>query len=67
MTNLDLNITLHLVRLKMELDKEHIRYCLLFCFHQKKSAADAHKIICETNIYMVNKNFIKMSLKWKLI
>jgi len=38
---------LHLVRLKMEQNKEHIRYCLLFCFHQKKSAADAHKIICE--------------------
>jgi len=22
----------------MEPDKEHIRYCLLFCFHQKKGA-----------------------------
>jgi len=28
--------------------KEHIRHCLLFYFHQKKSAANAHKIICET-------------------
>jgi len=32
----------------MEQDKEHVRYCLLFCFHQKKSAADAHRIIYET-------------------
>jgi len=23
----------------MESDKEHIRHCLLFCFHQKKSTA----------------------------
>jgi len=44
---IDVNIILHLVRLKMESDKEHIRYCLLFCFHQKKSAADAHRIICK--------------------
>jgi len=27
--------TLHLP-LKIELDKEHIRYCLLFCFYKKK-------------------------------
>jgi len=33
--------------LKME-PKQHIRYCLLFCFHQKKSATDAHRIIYET-------------------
>jgi len=32
----------------MELDKEHIYHCFLFRFHQKKSAADAHRIICET-------------------
>jgi len=25
--------------IKMESDKEHICRCLLFCFHQKKSAA----------------------------
>jgi len=25
----------------MESSKEHIRRCLLFCFYQKKSAADA--------------------------
>jgi len=40
--------TLHLIRLKMEQIKKHIRHCLLFCFHQKKSAADAYGIICET-------------------
>jgi len=28
----------------MELDKEH---CFLFCFHQKKNAADAYRIICK--------------------
>jgi len=32
----------------MEPDKEHICHCLLFRFYQKKSAADAHRIICET-------------------
>jgi len=32
----------------MEQDKEYICYCLLFCFHHKKSPADAHKFICET-------------------
>jgi len=31
----------------MESDKKHIRYCFLFCFHQKKNAADIHRIICE--------------------
>jgi len=25
----------------MEPNKKHIRHCFLFCFHQKKSAADA--------------------------
>jgi len=30
------NIILYLVRLKMESDTEHIRHCLLFCFHQRK-------------------------------
>jgi len=30
----------------MKPDKEHIRHCLLFCFHQKKNATDAHRIIC---------------------
>jgi len=43
---MDVNITLNLIRLKMEAYKEHIRHCLLFCF-QKKST-DAHRIICET-------------------
>jgi len=28
-----INIILHLVRLKMDSDKEHIRHCSLFCFH----------------------------------
>jgi len=37
-----------LIRLKMEPDKEHIRHCLLFCFHQRKNAADVHGIIRET-------------------
>jgi len=32
----------------MEPDKEHIRHCLLFCFYQKKSADDVHRIIRET-------------------
>jgi len=40
----NVNITLHLIRLKIELDKEHI--CLLF--YQKKSAADAYRTIYET-------------------
>jgi len=30
----------------MESNKEHIR--LLFYFHQKKSTADAYRILCET-------------------
>jgi len=41
-------ITLHLVRLKMKSDKEHICHCFLFCFDQKKNATDPHRIICET-------------------
>jgi len=28
--------------------KEDICHCFLFRFHQKKSVADAHRIICET-------------------
>lgn len=32
----------------MKPDTEHIRHYFLFCFHQKKSAADSHRIICET-------------------
>jgi len=35
-------------KLKMKLVKEPIRHCLLFCFHQKKSAANAHRIIWQT-------------------
>jgi len=31
-----------------EPDKEYIRHYILSCFRQKKSAADAHRIICET-------------------
>jgi len=31
-------------------NKEHIRHYLLFCFHQKKSAADVHRIIWENII-----------------
>jgi len=32
----------------MKPDKEHIRHCFLFRFHQNKSAAYAHRIICQT-------------------
>jgi len=46
----------------MEPDKEHIRHCLLFCFHQKKSAADAHRIICET--YGENVVAIRTCANW---
>jgi len=41
--SIQLYIKMELKSLKMELDKKHI--CLLF--YQKKSAADAYKIICE--------------------
>jgi len=47
MTNIDVNIFLHLVRLKMESIKDHIRHCLLFYCHQKKNNIDAHRIIYE--------------------
>jgi len=43
----------------MEPNKELIRYCLLFCFHQKKSA-NAHRIICMVK----NIIFIKMNANW---
>jgi len=46
----------------MEPDKEHIHYCFLFCFHQKKNATDAYKIICET--YDKNVIAIKMYVNW---
>jgi len=42
------NVIFSMISMIMEPDKEHIRHYLLFCFHQKKSAADAHRIICET-------------------
>jgi len=32
----------------MEPYKEHICHCRLFCFHQRKNATDAHRIIYET-------------------
>jgi len=47
MQAINVNITLHLVRSKIKLYKEHIRHCLLFCFHRKKNAADVHRNICE--------------------
>jgi len=31
----------------MEPDKEYTCHCLLFCFHQKKSVTDSHRITCE--------------------
>jgi len=43
----------------MESDKKCIRHCLLF---SKKSAADAHKIICET--YNENIITIRTCEKW---
>jgi len=46
----------------MESNKEHIRHCLLFCFHQKKNAADAHRIICET--YDENVIAIRTCANW---
>jgi len=46
----------------MEPNKEHIRDYLLFCFHQKKSVADAHRIICET--YDENVIAIKTCMNW---
>ena len=46
----------------MEPDKEHIRHCFLFCFHQKKTAADAHRIICE--IYDENIITIRTCTNW---
>jgi len=58
---LDVNITLHLVRLKIETDKGHIRHCLLFCFH-KKSGADAYRIIIE--IYNGNVIAIRTCVNW---
>jgi len=55
------NVSLtYLVWLKMEPNKEHIRDYLLFCFHQKKSAADAHRIICE----MYGENIIAIRTVW---
>ena len=32
----------------MKPDKMHHHHCILFCFHQKKTAAETKKIICET-------------------
>jgi len=55
-------ITLHLVRLKMKSDKEHIRHCFLFCFDQKKNDTDIHRIICET--YGENIIAIRMCANW---
>jgi len=46
----------------MEPDKEHIRHCLLFCFLQKKSAVDAHGIICKT--YGKNVMAIRTYANW---
>jgi len=37
----------------MEPDKKHIHHCLLFCFHQKKRAVDAHRIICRRMMKML--------------
>jgi len=62
MTNHRCQHNLTLVRLKMELDKEHIRHYLLFCFHQKKNTTGAHRIICET--YGENVIAIRTCANW---
>jgi len=46
----------------MEPDKEHIRYCLLLYFHQKKSASDIHRVVCET--YDENVIAIRTCANW---
>jgi len=45
---IDVNIILHLVRLKMESDKKYIRYCFFFLFSSKEKCCWSHRIICET-------------------
>jgi len=52
MTN-HVNITLYLIRLEMELDKEHIRHYPLFCFHQKKSTADDTELFVGCMVKMI--------------
>jgi len=46
----------------MELIKEHIRHCLLFCCHQKKNTIDAYGIIYET--YGENVIAIRTCANW---
>jgi len=36
MSVINVNITLYLVRLKMELSNKHIRHCFLFCLPKEK-------------------------------
>jgi len=45
-----------------EPDKKYIRLYVLSCFHQKKSSAGAHRIICET--YSENVRTCANWFKW---
>jgi len=55
----DIDITLHLIRLKIDKD---IYVTVLFCFYQKKSTADAHRIIYDT--YGENVIVIRICANW---
>jgi len=44
MTSLDVSITLHLITIK---NGDKSIFVIAFCFVFTKSAADAHRIICE--------------------
>jgi len=45
----------------MKPNKQYIRHYLLFCFHQKKSAADAHLFVRRTmnNVIAISANWFK--------
>jgi len=43
---INVNIILHVIQLKIDAYKEHIRHCFLFCFFIKR------KVLMHTIIYM---------------